>query len=106
MCDWDVLEADFSERTTDYFTVIVFYDIISNKRRVKLSKILSGYGYRVQKSVFECSLSRKAFGKLTEEIDKFVESDDLIRIYRLNQGVEYKIYGENYYEDSDEIFFI
>lgn len=50
MQDWDLLSEDFEKQYfEDYFTVIVIYDIISNKRRTKLSKILSGFGYRIQR---------------------------------------------------------
>ncbi|HHP7244558.1 MAG TPA: CRISPR-associated endonuclease Cas2, partial [Elainellaceae cyanobacterium] len=36
--------------------VLVVYDIANNRRRQKLSKLLEGYGRRVQESVFECFL--------------------------------------------------
>lgn len=36
--------------------IIVAYDIVDNKRRTRLAKGMKSYGYRVQKSVFECQL--------------------------------------------------
>ena len=62
-----LLEADFgldyilgTEETvgvTDkkYF-VLIIYDISDNKRRNNMVKILSSYGFRVQKSAFEAML--------------------------------------------------
>ena len=38
---------------------LVSYDISDDKRRRKVCKILEGYGYRVQYSVFECDLDDK-----------------------------------------------
>ena len=40
---------------------VVSYDIISDRTRRKLSKILEGYGVRIQYSVFECRLNEKRF---------------------------------------------
>ncbi|MEG4633855.1 CRISPR-associated endonuclease Cas2 [Microcoleus sp. AR_TQ3_B6] len=36
---------------------VVVYDIPDDKRRVKLSNFLDGYGCRIQLSVFECFIS-------------------------------------------------
>ena len=33
--------------------ILIIYDIVDNKRRVKFAKFLEGYGKRVQKSAFE-----------------------------------------------------
>ena len=37
----------------DKVFVLIIYDIVDNKRRLKLAKFLAGYGFRVQKSAFE-----------------------------------------------------
>ena len=49
-------EREFAKQKTMFCLII--YDIRSNKRRLKLSKLLEGYGVRVQKSCFEVDLSR------------------------------------------------
>ena len=47
---WDLLNEDFeSEDFEDTFTVVVIYDIISNKRRTFLKDLLNSYGYRIQR---------------------------------------------------------
>ena len=57
MDNWDFLDEDFEKEVfEDNFTVIIIYDIISNKRRTQLSRLLSGFGFRIQKSAFECLL--------------------------------------------------
>ena len=51
MENWDFLDEDFEKEIfEDNFTVIVIYDIISNKRRMQLSKLLSAFGFRIQNS--------------------------------------------------------
>ena len=52
--------------------VLIIYDIVDNKKRIKFSKMLEGYGKRVQKSAFEAMLSSKSYNKLMEEIPKYV----------------------------------
>lgn len=43
---------------------LVSYDIASDKLRAKISKVLEGYGRRVQYSVFECDLTDKRYQEL------------------------------------------
>ena len=88
MENWDFLDEDFEKEIfEDNFTVIVIYDIISNKRRTQLSKLLSAFGFRIQRSAFECLLTREKY--------------KLLRIYRLNQNVIIEIYGENSEEENE-----
>ena len=59
MGNWDLLEEDFkTEDFEDTFTVVVIYDIISNKRRMILHKLLNAFGHRIQRSAFECVLTK------------------------------------------------
>ena len=63
---------------------IVIYDIVNDKRRNKVARILGGYGDRVQYSVFECVLHEKQFEALWEELADIVETtEDSVRAYRL-----------------------
>lgn len=75
-----------SQEHSNYIHCLVIYDIRSNKRRLKLSNILSGHGTRIQKSCFECHLSRKEFSQLELEIEQFYKSEavDNIIIYRID----------------------
>lgn len=107
MEEWDILDQDFEKLYfEDNFTVIVIYDIISNKRRTKLSKLLCGYGYRIQKSAFECILTRENCDKLFRQIRNFAEPEDLIRIYKLNQNVQTFIYGKEIKNENEAYYFI
>ena len=41
------------------FIVLIIYDIVDNKIRLKMVKCLERYSVRVQKSAFEALLNRK-----------------------------------------------
>jgi CRISPR-associated protein Cas2 len=66
---------------------LITYDIADDRRREDVATLLSGYGPRVQLSVFECDLrsSREAVGlraKLHRMIDPI---EDQIRLYPLDE---------------------
>lgn len=104
--EWDLLKEDFeSEYFEDTFTVIIIYDIISNKRRTYLYNLLKAFGHSIQKSAFECILTREKCELMMKKIDRFAEKGDLIRIYKLNQNVKTTIYGENVEDDIKEDFY-
>ena len=46
------------------YRVLIIYDITDDKHRLKLSKYLSSFGSRVQKSAFEAKLNKKQYIKL------------------------------------------
>lgn len=62
---------------------IIAYDVSNNKKRTRITKILSNYGVRIQKSVFKCLLN-------TEEKNKL--------ILKLNFSI--KLYTDNRSSDS------
>ncbi len=47
---------------------IYAYDLSNDRERQRLDKLLSGYGFRRQKSVFLCRLTRSARRRLDEAI--------------------------------------
>lgn len=64
---------------------IISYDIVKDKRRTKVMKLLKGYGMRVQYSVFECDVSDKQLGKIVEYLRRFIDADtDSVRVYELD----------------------
>lgn len=67
-------EREFAKQKTMFCLII--YDIRSNKRRLKLSKLLEGYGVRVQKSCFEVDLSRNDYQSLLKDIESFYKADE------------------------------
>jgi CRISPR-associated protein Cas2 len=67
---------------------VITYDIADDRRREDVATLLSGYGPRVQLSVFECELAasrdaKELRGKLRNLIDPL---EDQIRLYPLDQS--------------------
>lgn len=92
---------DFSELIEDPAKklVLIIYDIIDNKRRTKMVKMLESYGIRVQKSAFEALLSTKQYKEVLVKILKIADEEDNVRLYRLNSSNEVIYLG-----DSDTIY--
>ena len=82
--------------------ILIIYDIIDNKRRTGMVKLLEAYGSRVQKSAFEALLSNNKYKELLKKIPSVITADDNVRIYRLNSSNEVILLGntETMYEES------
>ncbi len=67
---------------------LVCFDIVDDSTRNKVAKVLKGYGYRVQKSVFECpDLTEKHFLKLKDRMESLIDqTEDSVRYYRQCKG--------------------
>lgn len=64
--------------------ILISYDIENNKKRKKISDILlDAGGKRVQKSVFECFLTKSEMEKLQDRIHKLKSKNDSVRYYFL-----------------------
>jgi CRISPR-associated protein Cas2 len=63
---------------------VVSYDIVDDRRRLRLAKLLSDYGHRVQKSVFECDLDDRRFLALKNQVERLIDhEEDSVRYYAL-----------------------
>ena len=61
---------------------LIVYDIPDNRRRYKLSKLLEGYGRRVQESVFECFLTQTEMERLYQQVaGRLNHQEDNVRFY-------------------------
>ena len=61
---------------------LIVYDIADNRRRYKLSKLLEGYGRRVQESVFECFLTPLEMERLYQQVaGRLNHHEDNVRFY-------------------------
>jgi CRISPR-associated protein Cas2 len=64
--------------------LLVCYDISSDHRRTKVAHLLDGYGFRVQKSVFECHLDHRHEIAMRRELDELIDPIyDKLRFYCL-----------------------
>ncbi|MCI8929001.1 MAG: CRISPR-associated endonuclease Cas2 [Lachnospiraceae bacterium] len=76
---------------------LISYDITDNRIRGKIAKELSGYGQRVQYSVFECRITEQQYKELYQKLyQKLVilmqeEEEGNIRIYNICGKCEQKL---------------
>ncbi|MBV6622629.1 MAG: CRISPR-associated endonuclease Cas2 [Rivularia sp. (in: Bacteria)] len=71
---------------------LVCYDIVSDTRRNKVSKLLESYGLRVQKSVFECVLDEEQYKKISKLLMRLVNKrEDQVRFYPMSAHTRCKI---------------
>jgi CRISPR-associated protein Cas2 len=49
--------------------VLIAYDIRSDRTRRRVAETLEGYGQRVQRSVFECDLTKAQYEELRTKLD-------------------------------------
>ena len=66
---------------------LITYDIADDRRREDVATLLSGYGPRVQLSVFECELrSRREAAGLRAKLRALIDAiEDQVRIYPLDE---------------------
>ncbi len=67
---------------------IVAFDISDDRIRYRVAKLLKSYGYRVQKSVFECpDLTEKKFLTMKDRLERLIDfTTDSVRYYRQCRG--------------------
>lgn len=88
--------------------LVVAYDIGDDGRRERVSRLLCGYGPRVQLSVFECLLPSttpvdRLAGQLTALIDTH---DDQVRPYRVPSLESRVILGRRRLEERQDFWII
>ncbi|MFH1897521.1 MAG: CRISPR-associated endonuclease Cas2 [Candidatus Desantisbacteria bacterium] len=80
----------------------VVYDISSDPERTRVDKVLKGFGFRVQKSVFECRLTKRTKQELIERLEKLGITTGFIKFYKLEYSSKNQIIGNKKDEDIDE----
>jgi CRISPR-associated protein Cas2 len=77
-------------RISDYAVV---YDITSDTERARVDKLLKGFGFRAQKSVFECRLDKRGKQDLIEKLQEINLQTGFIKIYRLEFSSKTDVIG-------------
>ncbi len=88
--------------------IVITYDVFDSKRRRKVEKILSGYGNRVNLSVFEVELSKSDLKKIERKLQKVASCEDNIRFYILDEDAIKKSFVLNSKEkvfDAKALYF-
>ncbi len=63
--------------------LVVCYDIVSDRRRARLLRLLKGYLPHVQKSVFEGELADARLAELRRKVHELIDAtEDLARLSR------------------------
>lgn len=71
---------------------LVCYDVVNDKRRNRIAKLLKGYGLRVQKSVFECLLSDDQLQLVKTRLDRYLKlEEDQVRFYPMSGHTRRKV---------------
>ncbi len=74
---------------------ILTYDIVDDKRRIKIAKIMESMGDRVQYSVFEAYLTPPELQKLLKRVGKvMMTKEDSVRVYFLCNACREKVRTE------------
>lgn len=71
----------------------VVYDISSDTERARVDKTLKDFGFRVQKSVFECRLNKKGLNDLREHLERLEIKTGFVKVYRLEYTSKNQIIG-------------
>lgn len=72
----------------------IAYDITDDAERRKVDKILQGFGFRVQKSVFECKLTRADQRAVITALEGVGLQTGSIKIYRVYGGTKARVVGQ------------
>jgi len=93
------------KNASDYAVV---YDISEHYERARIARVLKEFGFRVQKSVFECRLTKTGKNKLIEKLKALKITSGSIKIYRLEYSWKACTIGvsEKKSFDEDNIYFI
>lgn len=83
---------------------LMVYDISNDRERYRVEKTLKGYGFRVQKSVFECRLTKADKLRLMQALHKLLIKTGSVRGYRVYAGAPVLTAGK--YEESCDAGFV
>jgi len=86
-------------KAADYAVV---YDISSNKKRRQVSRLLKGFGFRIQQSVFECRLDNKGKRDLLKELRQLEVKTGFIKVYKLQHHFKPREIGCRKSSDIDD----
>jgi CRISPR-associated endoribonuclease Cas2 len=90
--------------------VLVAYDVNTEtkegqRRLRKVAKVCTGFGQRVQKSLFECRVNQAQLEELESKLLQIIDpKKDSLRLYLLpgNRERIVRVHGVDHYVDFDE----
>jgi CRISPR-associated protein Cas2 len=72
----------------------IAYDISDDAERRRVDKVLQGFGFRVQKSVFECKLTRADQRAIIAALEALELQTGSVKIYRIYGGAKARVIGQ------------
>jgi len=92
---------------TDTVRYIVAYDIADDRERASTANLLEGYGFRRQKSLFECRLTRGQLARLQRELTGLAIETGFVIIYHVAANALPLTVGEvPHFPDDDWAFIV
>jgi CRISPR-associated protein Cas2 len=79
----------------------VVYDISSDAERSRVDNLLKSFGFRVQKSVFECRLDRKGKLELIKKLKELSIKTGFVKVYRLEYQNRAEVIGDEKRQSVD-----
>jgi CRISPR-associated protein Cas2 len=79
-----------SPKTTEY---LFAYDVSDDKERRKVERLLKGYGFRRQLSVFICTLTRSDKARLERDLNTLALNTGFVLIVRLASNTRAQTIG-------------
>ena len=89
--------------------MIVAYDIADPRRLAKIAKLMLDYGQRVQKSIFEVSVTPPVFHQMKTRVEDIIEyEEDGVKYFPLCEQCSgtVEIIGQGHFVDPDAEFCI
>lgn len=90
-----------NEQEPRFMVHIVAYDITEPKRLRLVAKTCEDYGYRIEKSVFECDLTEEKFRDFWAALNRIIDQDeDALIAYRVCKSCVREIHSAGVVERS------
>ena len=67
---------------------LIVYDVTDDRERDGVAEIIEGFGLRVQKSVFECRLTRSAKERLVSRLENLQLQSGFLYLYKLGPQIQ------------------
>ena len=80
----------------------VVYDITADTEREQVNKVLKGFGFRVQKSVFECRLKKREKDELIRKLEALKIETGFVKVYRIEYSSKNNIVGNRKDKNIDD----
>jgi len=71
----------------------VAYDISDDGERTRVEQLLLNYGFRIQKSVFECRLTRSRLRHLLRQLEQLQVQTGFVKVYRIDRQFRPRVIG-------------